>query len=102
MLDCLFQVARFPMANCVEAYHWHTIDHRSFQANLCSVSAQVVPYEYPKESIPEYSSILVPNVDNVRTDFLVDTIAKQGKVIVIPYSMFRVSIICAQPKIVLD
>ncbi|XP_005873850.1 PREDICTED: dynein heavy chain 8, axonemal [Myotis brandtii] len=38
------------------------------------------PYFYPTDSIPEYSSILVPNVDNVRTNFLIDTIAKQNKI----------------------
>ena len=43
-------------------------------------SFQVEEYIYPTDSIPEYSSILVPNVDNTRTDFLLETIAKQGKV----------------------
>lgn len=28
-------------------------------------------YIYPGDTTPEYSSILVPNVDNVRTDFLI-------------------------------
>lgn len=42
-------------------------------------SNRVPEYTYPKDSIPEYSSILVPNVDNVRTDFLIDAIAKQEK-----------------------
>lgn len=42
-------------------------------------SNRVPEYNYPKDSNPEYSSILVPNVDNIRTDFLIDTIAKQEK-----------------------
>ena len=44
-------------------------------------SKRVVEYVYPSDSVPEYSSILVPNVDNVRTKFLIDVIAKQHKVI---------------------
>jgi len=34
-------------------------------------------YLYPTDSVPEYASILVPNVDNVCTTFLMDTIAQQ-------------------------
>ena len=41
---------------------------------------RVQEYIYPSDSKPEYSSILVPNVDNVRTSFLMETIAKQNKV----------------------
>ena len=41
---------------------------------------RVDEYHYPDDSVPEFSSILVPNVDNVRTNFLIDTIAKQYKV----------------------
>ena len=40
-------------------------------------AVRVVPYEYPVDSVPRYDSILVPNVDNTCTEFLVDTIAKQ-------------------------
>lgn len=36
-------------------------------------------YFYPRDSIPDYLSILVPNVDNVRTEFLIDIIARQTK-----------------------
>ena len=41
---------------------------------------RVEQYIYPSDSVPEFSTILVPNVDNVRTSFLMDTIAKQHKV----------------------
>lgn len=41
---------------------------------------RVQEYNYPSDHKPEYSSILVPNVDNVRTSFLMETIAKQSKV----------------------
>ncbi|XP_053918562.1 dynein axonemal heavy chain 8 isoform X2 [Cuculus canorus] len=42
-------------------------------------SKRVQEYLYPADNIPDYASILVPNVDNVRTQFLINTIAKQQK-----------------------
>ncbi|XP_056221074.1 dynein axonemal heavy chain 8 [Seriola aureovittata] len=46
-------------------------------------SNKVPEYVYPKDQVPDYSSILVPNVDNVRTDFLMQTIMKQRKAVLL-------------------
>ncbi|XP_026320150.1 dynein heavy chain 8, axonemal [Hyposmocoma kahamanoa] len=43
----------------------------------------VEEYIYPTDSVPEYASILVPNIDNVCTGFLIDTIAKQNKAVLL-------------------
>lgn len=42
-------------------------------------NTQIEEYIYPSDSIPDYTSILVPNVDNVRTAYLIQAIAKQNK-----------------------
>ena len=46
-------------------------------------SSRVQEYSYPPDQIPEYASILVPNVDNVRTTFLLDLIARQEKAVLL-------------------
>jgi dynein heavy chain len=46
-------------------------------------NSRVEEYIYPTDHSPEYGSILVPNVDNVRTDFLIKTIAKQNKAVLL-------------------
>lgn len=40
-------------------------------------------YAYPELSTPDYSSILVPIPDNVRMNYLMNTIAKQGKAVLL-------------------
>ncbi|XP_035785030.1 dynein heavy chain 8, axonemal-like [Anopheles albimanus] len=44
---------------------------------------RVEDYHYPSDSVPEFSSILVPNVDNVRSSFLIDLIARQRKAVLL-------------------
>nr|CAD7439194.1 unnamed protein product [Timema bartmani] len=44
---------------------------------------RVEEYKYPNDMVPDYLSILVPNVDNVRTAFLMDIIAKQSKAVLL-------------------
>ncbi|GAB0182986.1 dynein axonemal heavy chain 5 [Grus japonensis] len=58
-----------------------------FGINACGQwehwSKKVPEYIYPKDSVPEYTSILVPNVDSVRTGFLMHTIMRQGKAVLL-------------------
>ncbi|XP_067147242.1 dynein axonemal heavy chain 5-like [Apteryx mantelli] len=58
----------FVISGCGQWEHW---------------SKKVPEYFYPKDSVPEYTSILVPNVDSIRTDFLMHTIMKQGKAVLL-------------------
>ncbi|OAF69480.1 Axonemal beta dynein heavy chain 5, partial [Intoshia linei] len=45
--------------------------------------SRVEEYIYPKTKTPEYASILVPNIDNIRIEYLIEKIAKQDKAILL-------------------
>ncbi|KAJ3258377.1 Dynein heavy chain 5, axonemal [Boothiomyces macroporosus] len=44
---------------------------------------RVTDWVYPGDSTPEFSSIIVPMVDNVRAEFLIETLNKQGKAVLL-------------------
>uniref|UniRef100_UPI00358ECCF5 dynein axonemal heavy chain 8 n=1 Tax=Myxine glutinosa TaxID=7769 RepID=UPI00358ECCF5 len=46
-------------------------------------NSRIEEYVYPSDFVPAYSSILVPNVDNVRTNFLIGTISEQSKAVLL-------------------
>lgn len=54
----------------------------------CHWNNHVGEYVYPTDHVPDYASILVPNVDNTRTSFLLESIAKQYKVILSVFKYF--------------
>lgn len=43
----------------------------------------VPKFEYPSDRVLEYHTILVPNVDNTRTIYLIDIIARQEKAVLL-------------------
>ncbi|XP_058810344.1 dynein axonemal heavy chain 8 [Phymastichus coffea] len=46
-------------------------------------SERVTDFEYPPDKVLEYYTILVPNIDNTRTLYLIDLITKQEKAILL-------------------
>lgn len=55
----------------------------SANGEWCHWNNHVKEYDYPTDHVPDYNSILVPNVDNTRTSFLLETIAKQRKAVLL-------------------
>lgn len=55
----------------------------SSNGEWCHWSDKVQEFNYPTDNILEYSTILVPNVDNTRTAFLIDLISKQSKAVLL-------------------
>ncbi|KFM76966.1 Dynein heavy chain 8, axonemal, partial [Stegodyphus mimosarum] len=53
------------------------------EGNWLHWTNRVDEYIYPSDSVPTFSSILVPNVDNVRTNFLIHVIQKQKKAVLL-------------------
>lgn len=43
----------------------------------------VPEFEYPSDRVLEFYTILVPNVDNTRTLYLIDIIARQEKAVLL-------------------
>lgn len=46
-------------------------------------STRIDEYNYPTDKDPEFSTILVPNVDNIRTDYLIRLVGKQEKAVLL-------------------
>ncbi|XP_026672559.1 dynein heavy chain 8, axonemal-like [Ceratina calcarata] len=46
-------------------------------------SERVPEFIYPSDEVLSYHTILVPNIDNARTLYLIETIAKQGKAVLL-------------------
>ena len=76
----MFNIQHYFKNGASEFYFLHCYRVSFFQGSWEHWRNRVQEYIYPPDSKPEYSSILVPNVDNVCTDFLTSTIADQGKV----------------------
>ncbi|OXB76615.1 UNVERIFIED_CONTAM: hypothetical protein H355_014506 [Colinus virginianus] len=77
--DNKLDLPEIPPGTSQTMYEFYVTDYGDWE----HWSKSVQEYIYPKDSVPDYASILVPNVDNVRTQFLINTIAKQHKAVLL-------------------
>lgn len=67
--------------SCINYNVQRNTDFLYFSGEWNHWKAHVQEFTYPESAVIDFGSMLVPNVDSVRTEFLLHTIAKQGKVI---------------------
>nr|XP_038033594.1 dynein heavy chain 8, axonemal [Anas platyrhynchos] len=77
--DNKLDLPEIPPGTSQTMYEFYVTDYGDWE----HWSKNVQEYVYPTDSVPDYASILVPNVDNVRTQFLINTIAKQNKAVLL-------------------
>ncbi|GIX93172.1 dynein heavy chain 5, axonemal [Caerostris extrusa] len=85
--DCSIHGSGMCYSYCVEAkqidgYVKVTVIHSEWK----HWKSLVPDFIYNPSNGTEYISVLVPNIDNVRTDFLIHTVAKQGDLMRLFYS----------------
>ncbi|XP_047349425.1 dynein axonemal heavy chain 8 isoform X3 [Vespa velutina] len=87
-LDARYALQEFLLAHKSHC-HWPTEDETIFeylvsdQGSWIHWNDMVPEFEYPSDHVLKYYKILVPNVDNTRTLFLIDIIAKQEKAVLL-------------------
>ncbi|KAF7401630.1 hypothetical protein HZH68_007450 [Vespula germanica] len=89
-LDARYSLQEFLIAHKSHC-HWPTTaeDETIFeylvsdQGSWIHWNDMVPEFEYPSDQVLKYYKILVPNVDNTRTLFLIDVIAKQDKAVLL-------------------
>ncbi|XP_065591804.1 dynein axonemal heavy chain 8 [Cyrtonyx montezumae] len=77
--DNKLDLPEIPPGTSQTMYEFYVTDYGDWE----HWSKSVKEYIYPTDSVPDYASILVPNVDSVRTQFLINTIAKQHKAVLL-------------------
>uniref|UniRef100_H0ZBP1 Dynein axonemal heavy chain 8 n=1 Tax=Taeniopygia guttata TaxID=59729 RepID=H0ZBP1_TAEGU len=77
--DKKLDLPKIPHGSNQTMYEFYVTDHGAWE----HWSKRVQEFVYPTDHVPDYASILVPNVDNTRTQFLIDTIAKQKKAVLL-------------------
>jgi dynein heavy chain len=63
-------------ANSLDTFYEYYVDDNGQWAHW---KLRVPEWLYPQDHTPEFSSIIIPMVDNVRTEYLMELVTKQGK-----------------------